>query len=165
MKNKDIVRKIAIFSLVGFPIGITLLMINYAGLYLIAGEKGFQTEIAQLQNISTLLIQLIIVGFSYYLYFILINVIANINGTKSNNDKFVLKHPYKTILIMIIFMIVFALILMLLCLKKFSENISIMNVTTFIIVLVSCGIYFCLKVTYESDLIKKINQKLKERNN
>lgn len=165
MRKETVFRKIVIYSLVGFPIGVTLLMLNYASVYLIAGENVFKTEISQLQNIATLVLQLIIIGWAYYLFFILISVIANLNETRTKSDKFVIEHPYKTILIMIIIMIATALIFTLLDFKVFSESMSMMNIITFMIVFVACVLYVCIKSAIESDLIKKINQKLKERNN
>ena len=164
MKKETVFRKIVIYSLVGFPIGVTLLMINYASVYLIAGENIFKNEISQLQDISTLFLQLIIVGWAYYLLFILINVIAHLNETRSTSNKFLVKHPYKSILIMLIIMIATALILILLNFEIFSENMAIMNIISFIIISVASVVCVCIKSAIESDLIKKINQKLKERN-
>lgn len=164
MKKETVFRKIVIHSLVGFPIGVTLLMINYASVYLIAGENIFKNEISQLQDISTLFLQLIIVGWAYYLLFILINVIAHLNETRSTSNKFLVKHPYKSILIMLIIMIATALILTLLNFEIFSENMAIMNIISFIIIFVASVVCVCIKSAIESDLIKKINQKLKERN-
>lgn len=164
MKKETVFRKIVIYSLVGFPIGVTLLMINYASVYLIAGENIFKNEISQLQDISTLFLQLIIVGWAYYLLFILINVIAHLNETRSTSNKFLVKHPYKSILIMLIIMIATALILTLLNFEIFSENMAIMNIISFIIIFVASVVCVCIKSAIESDLIKKINQKLKERN-
>lgn len=164
MKKETVFRKIVIHSLVGFPIGVTLLMINYASVYLIAGENIFKNEISQLQDISTLFLQLIIVGWAYYLLFILINVIAHLNETRSTSNKFLVKHPYKSILIMLIIMIATALILTLFNFEIFSENMAIMNIISFIIIFVASVVCVCIKSAIESNLIKKINQKLKERN-
>lgn len=164
MKKETVFRKIVIYSLVGFPIGVTLLMINYASVYLIAGENIFKNEISQLQDISTLFLQLIIVGWAYYLLFILINVITHLNETRSTSNKFLVKHPYKSIIIMLIIMIATALILTLLNFEIFSENMAIMNIISFIIIFVASVVCVCIKSAIESNLIKKINQKLKERN-
>ncbi len=161
MKKENVIN-----SLLGFPIGIAILMINYASVYLIAGEDIFKSEILQLQNISVLILQLIIIGLAYYLFFIFISVISKLNEPKYFFDKLMREHPYKkTILFMIIFIIIINIIITLLDFKIFSKNISIINLFTFIIVFVSCALYFCIKSTIESDLVKKINQKLKERNN
>lgn len=165
MKKENIFKKIVVQSLLGFPIGITLLMINYASIYLIAGENVFKTEITQLQNIKTLVLQLIIVGCAYYLFFILISVIAYLNGTKSTSNKFIVEHPYKSILIMLLIMIATILILALLNFKIFTKNISMMNIISFVIIFAISGIYLCIKSSIESDWVKKINKKLKERNN
>lgn len=163
MKKENVFRKIVIHSLLGFPIGITLLMLNYANVYLIAGENIFKNEISQLQNIATLVLQLIIVGWAYYLFFILVNVMIHLNENKSASEKFVVKHPYKAILIILMIMIATALILTLLDFEIFSKNMSTLNIISFIIVFVAFGICICIKSTIESNLIKKINQKLKEK--
>ena len=164
MKKEHIFRKIIISSLLGLPIGITLLMINYASIYLIAGENVFKTEITQLQDIKTLVLQLIIVGCAYYLFFILVSLIARLNKTKSVSDKFIVEHPYKSVLIMLLIMIITIFILALLNFKIFTENISMMNIISFLIILIISGVCLCIKSTIESDWVKKINEKLKERN-
>ena len=165
MKKENIFRKIIIHSLLGFPIGITLLIINYVSVYLIGGEDVFKTEITQLQDIKTLVFQLVVGGCAYYLFFILISVISHLNETKSISDKFIVEHPYKSILIMLLIMIASILILAVLNFKVFTENISMMNIISFVIIFVISGVYLCIKYTIESDWVKKINEKLKERNN
>ena len=139
-------------------------MINYVGIYLIAGENIFKSEIAQLQNIDILIPELIIVGLAYYLLFVIINVISNLNETKATSDKLLAENPSKTILIILMIIIAITLIFILLNLKVFSENMSIMNIVTFMIIMVACGLCICIKSSIESDLIKKINRKLKENN-
>lgn len=165
MKKENIFRKIVVHSLLGFPVGITLLMINYASVYLIAGENTFTTEIAQLQNITTLLLQLIVIGFAYYLFFINANIIVHLKETKSSSDKFLIEHPYKSILNLLLVVAISILIMTLLDFKVFTDNIATMNIVSFMIIFMLSSIYICIKATIESNLIKKINQKLKERNN
>ena len=164
MKKENVFRKIMNHSLVGFPIGISVLMISYACVYLIAGENVFKNEIAQLQDISTLILQLIIVGCAYYLFFVLTNVVAHLAETRITSDKFAAEHPWKTVLSIFIITIATVLVLTLLNFDVFSENMKMMNIITFMIVFVSAIIVLCIKATIESDLVKKINQKLKERN-
>ncbi len=164
MKKETVFRKIVFHSLLGFPVGITLLMINYASVYLIAGENTFTTEIAQLQNITTLVLQLIVIGFAYYLFFINIHIIVHLKETKSSSNKFLIEHPYKAILNMLLVVVITFFIMTLLDFKVFTDNIVIMNIISFMIVLTLSSIYVCIKATIESNLVKKINQKLKERN-
>ncbi len=164
MKKENIFRKTIINSLIGFPIGITLLMINYICIYFISGENVFKNEILQLQDISTLILQLIIIGLAYYISFIFCNVIAYLSETRATSDKFVTEHPYKTIVIMLIFGISVTIILALLNFEIFSQNIAMMNIISFVIIFVLFGVFVFIKSAIESNLIRQINQKLKERN-
>ena len=164
MRKENCLKKILVYSLLGFPIGITLLMVNYAGVYLIAGENIFKAEIMQLQDIKTLVLQLLVIGVAYYLFFILINIIVEINGTKYASNKFIVEHPYKSILIMVVPMIVLLFIGALLNLKIFTKNISDMNLNSFIIIWAIFSLGLCIKSGIESEFVKKINQRLKERN-
>ena len=66
-------KKILLKSLSGFTLGITLLVIAYASIYFISGENIFIAEIQQLQNIKTLITQVIFSGIAYYLLAILLN--------------------------------------------------------------------------------------------
>lgn len=164
MKKESIIKKIVVNSLLGFPIGITLLMISYVNLYLILGEEVFKNEITQLQNVEVLVLQLIIIGFAYYLFFIFISLFNYFNENKAASDKFVVEHPCKSVLIMILPLLVNLFILILLRSNIFSDNISIVNCISFIVIFAISSFCLCIKNTIESIMIKKINKKLKERN-
>lgn len=165
MKKVKIIKKIIVNSLLGFPIGITLLMINYASIFLIAGESTYVSEISQLQNVATLLLQLVIIGFAYYLFFVNINIISHLNDTKFSSDQYLVEHPYKSILNLLLIIIISIFILVLLEFSVFTDNLITVNFISFIIVFILYGIYLCIKTTIENNIIKKINQKLKERTN
>lgn len=165
MKKENVFKKIVVHSLLGFPIGIMLLMVNYASIYLIAGENVFVTEISQLQNVTTLLLQLIVIGFAYFLSFININIIVYLKETKSKSDKYLIEHPYKSILNLLLVIIISIFIMILLDFKVFTDKLATMNIISFMIIFVLSGIYVCIKCIIESNIVKKINQKLKERNN
>ena len=81
MKKEEIVKKILIRSLAGFPVGVILLMLAYASVYFIVGDTVFNTELNQLHNINTLLTQIISVGISGYMLFAIFGII-NVSGTK-----------------------------------------------------------------------------------
>ena len=74
MKKENVVKKVLVKSLAGFTVGVTLLMVAYASVYFISDTTVFQNEIAQLQNIKTLITQwnillLTIYNFPYFLFF------------------------------------------------------------------------------------------------
>lgn len=164
MKKQNNFRKIITKSLLGFPIGISLLMISYASLYFIAGEDVFKTEIMQLQNIHTLIFQLITIGVIYLLFFIIISLFAFLNENKITSDKYAAEHPFKTLLIILLGYLIIVLICALIGSKVFTKNIGTMNMISFAIISLFCGIYSSIKSIIESDIVKQINQKLKERN-
>ena len=164
MKEKHAFRKILLSSLIGFPIGVTLLMIGYVCIYFISGESVFYSEISQLQNIHTLIYQLIITGFAYYLLLIAFNIISNLNNNKNATDKYVVEHPYKSILIISLSSLFFILILTLFDINIFSENMKIMNSIMMVLTFVLETLIFVIRSTIENNVIKKINQKIKERN-
>ena len=60
-------KKILLKSLSGFTLGVTLLIMAYVSVYFISGENTFIAEIQQLQNIKTLITQVIVSGIAYYL--------------------------------------------------------------------------------------------------
>ncbi len=165
MKKENVIGKILINSLLGFPIGIMILMTIYASVYLIAGENVFIAEITQLKSIETLVFQLTTIGCAYYLFFILIGAITYLNKINFISDNFLVEHPYKSILIILLIIVLAILIFSLLTFKVFSENISTMNIIAFVIIFTMSGICLCIKSVIERGWIKEINQKLKERNN
>lgn len=164
MKKENVVRKILISSLVGFPVGVTLLMIAYICMYYIAGENIFHSEINQLQNIRILISQILIVGFAYYIIVIGFNMFSHLNNKEVTN-KYITKHPYKTVSILLLSSLGVFIASTLVSIEKiFTENISLMNITILVILYAVYGFFFLIKCTIESNLIKKINAKIKERN-
>ncbi|MBR0350816.1 MAG: hypothetical protein IJH76_03220 [Clostridia bacterium] len=164
MKKDSLLKNTIINSLLGYPIGITLLMISYACIYLIAGEKVFNTEIMQLQNIKTLVLQLIIAGSVYYLFFLIVGIIAYFKDNKTMYDKYLVEHPFKSLLLMLLNALIIVVMCLLLQVKIFSVNLATINLIVFIIVFAIYGLWLCISYFIESNIIKMINQKLKERN-
>lgn len=165
MEKENVVRKILMKALVGFPVGVTLLILAYASIYFISGEDVFNTELYQLHNINILISQIASVGIAGYLISITLNTILILQN-KNLERKLMKKHPYKS---------VFALVLSYLCIitifylilvneKIFTENIITLNIIILLIVYMFFGIVFGIKLFMEQDLIKKINQRIKERN-
>ena len=165
MKKEISVKKILTKAVVGFPIGVTLLIIVYASTYFIAGEKVFNDELYQLHNINTLLSQIVYIGISGYLLAIGLYILSVF--LRFFDNKLTTEHPYKFVFIFSIsYFVQFVIILFTSTNKKvFSENICTLNATVMMIVIALCSLVFCIKNAIEKHLIKKINQKIKERNN
>ena len=164
MKEENVVRKILVSSLVGFPIGVTLLMIAYIGLYYIAGENIFQVEVSQIQNIQTLISQVSILGLSYYIVIISFQVLSTLNN-KEASDKYLKKHSYKSVSILLVSLLGFIIAITLVSIEKiFTENIAAMNIIILIILYAICSLCFLVKCVIESRLINRINTKLQGRN-
>ena len=164
MKKEEIVKKILIRSLEGFPVGVMLLMLAYASVYFIVGDNVFNTELNQLHNINTLLTQIISVGIAGYMLFAIFGFI-NVSGNKEVENNLIKKYPWKIALIILIEIILCVLIVVILgSTKIFSKNISDINILILVIICVLSGIVICIKNLYERHIIKEINQKIKERN-
>lgn len=159
MKRKDEVKSILMKALRAFPIGVTLLMLLYASVYFISGEGVFNAELYQLHNINTLIYQIISVGMAGCILSICFQVFQNIENKPTD------KHTYRVMITSILLSISITIIILILGNEKiFSENIATLNVIVFVIIYVLAFLRFCIKKIMEQNLIKKINQKIKERN-
>lgn len=166
MKKENVIKKILMKAVVGFPVGVTLLIIAYISVYFIAGADVFNAELYQLHNINTLIYQAISAGISGYLLFIVFYAISNLQNKELEN-KLITEHLYKSVFTIIIsFMCIIGIIMATLGNEKiFSKNISDLNIIILVIVFALSGLVFCIKSSIERHLIKEINQKIKERNN
>ena len=81
MKSKNFIKKYLISSIIGFPIGVTLLMLSYICIYFFVGESIFNIEINKLENINTLIFQIILSGLDYYLVFVSFHVFEELNNS------------------------------------------------------------------------------------
>ena len=164
MKKESFEKNIFVSSLIGFPIGIALLVMAYIGVFLIAGENVANNELTQLHNIKTLIFQAMSLGLAYYILFITFSGFIYMKN-KVITYKFMTKHPYKYILSFLISILGFVLSIMLVCNKiYFTENVVIMNGIIMAILLVVILLILMLKDTKEILIIKKINIKIKEKN-
>ena len=155
MKKEEIVKKILIRSLAGFPVGVMLLMLEYASVYFIVGDTVFNTELNQLHNINTFIFQMVSGGTSGALLFVLYYTLQVIQ------EKFY-KRPYKLVFLDII-ITTFTFILVLTLISNsliFSKNVSTTNIVIVISLFAIGGFIFCIKTTYQSLLVHKINKKL-----
>lgn len=165
MQKENVVKKILMKAVVGFPIGVTLLIISYASIYFIAGKDVFDAELYQLHNINTLICQTLSTGISGYLLSILFYAISSLQNKELEN-KLITEHPYKSVFTIISSVCIIGIIIVALRNTRiFSKNISDLNIIILVIVYALSGLVFCIKSTREKHLIKEINQKIKERNN
>ena len=153
-------KKILLKSLSGFTLGITLLVIAYASVYFISGENTFIIEIQQLQNIKTLITQVIVSGIAYYLLAILLNCY------KEFNEKYARSKPYKFVFITIVTFII--LVLIMFCVlgnaNIYSKNIEMLNIIIVVCIYALTGLIFCIRNSIDKNLVNKFNQKLQEKN-
>lgn len=159
------VRKILLNALVGFPVGITLLILTYVSIYFIAGEHIFNYELNQLHNIQTLISQIVSAGLSGYVLFISF-YIASFLQNKETEKNLMTKHPHKSVILLAISSIGLVIINVLLLgnTQIFGKNIITMNLVTLFIIYTLAAIIFGIKNVIEKQWIKEINQKLKTRN-
>lgn len=153
-------KKILLKSLSGFTLGVTLLIMAYVSVYFISGENTFIAEIQQLQNIKTLITQVIVSGIAYYLLAILLNYYKKIN------EKYATSNPYKFVFITLVTFIL--LILVMLCVlgntNIYSKNIEMLNIIIVVCIYALAGLIFCIRNSIDKNLVNKFNQKLQERN-
>ena len=153
-------KKILLKSLSGFTLGVTLLIIAYASVYFISGENTFIIEIQQLQNIQTLIAQVMVSGIAYYLLAILLNCY------KEFNEKYAISNPYKFVLATIVTFIL--LILVMFCVlgnaNIYSQNIEMLNIIIVVCIYALTGLIFCIRNSIDKNLVNKFNQKLQEKN-
>lgn len=162
MKKEKIIQKILLKSLIGLPIGITLLIFSYLSTYFIVGNDIFNNELYQLHNINIFIFQIISAGISGYMLCLGLSIFSILSKIEKNLNE----HPYKSVFIIILSFLCILLIMPLLTNKNiFSQNISNLNLIILIIVYAICGSIFCIRNSVEKYYIKKINKKLKERNN
>ena len=166
MKKENLAKKILAKSLPGFTLGVTLLMLAYASVYFVVNESTFISEIIKLQNIKTLITQMTFMGIAYYILFIEFNIFLILQDKEIKN-KYIRSHPYMFALIIPI-IILAILLLVTTCLisnpKIYSEIIVDLNLVISVIIISLTILCMCIKSFIESDIIKKINKKLSERN-
>ena len=160
MKNENNLFKTLTRALVGVPVGITLFLLTYVGVYFILGEFAFNTELNQLHNINILILQIIFSGILGFMLFIIFLILINIQ-TEELKNKNMIKFPYKSFCLLILICVCIALIL---SSNVFSENIRFLYILVLIIVYMLIGFPICIKGIIEKFWIKEINEKLKERN-
>ncbi len=165
INQKNVVKKVLVKSLAGFTVGVTLLMVAYASVYFISDTTVFQNEIAQLQNIKTLITQITVNGISYYLLFIIFHIFSSLQN-KELKEQYMNTHPYKFVLTgsIEILVLLWITVFMISNPQIYSSTIKTLNLIILVLVYALVMLKFVLKCTKESYFIKKINKKIKERN-
>lgn len=161
MKKENVLKKILRSSLVGFPVGVTLLMIAYVLTYYVAGYEIFQNAITKLQNINILMLQIITAGVSYYILFICFNIFLYLNNSEYSNNN-TSKHTHKLIFIFLLGVI--ASIALINIKSIFTETIVLMNIVVLVVVCTIAGLLYLIKCSQDNAIIKKINNKIHEKN-
>ena len=157
MKKENLVKKAFSKALIGFPIGITLLMISYISIYFFTNQSIFNSEMYQLHNIETLILQIMSAGISGYILIILILLCLQIDNI------FLSQKPYVSSLIMIVSLLSMSIIITILGNSNiFSENIRTLNLTIMILFFSLACVALMIKKTIEKYWIKKINKKLQK---
>ncbi len=165
MKKENDVKRVLTKSLVGFTLGVTLLMLAYIGVYFIEGNEVFISEISQLYNIKTLISQLLVNGISYYIIFITFQIYSLLQE-KEIIEKYIKKYSYKFVLPL---SLILAILITIICIilsnaEIYSENIRNLNIVVLVITYALEGIVLIKKAFEENQWIKEINKRLKEKN-
>lgn len=160
MEKENVVKKVLVKSLVGFTVGVTLLMIAYASVYFLSNEDVFQNEISQLQNIKTLITQIIVNGIAYYLVFINFHIFSSLQN-KELKEQYMKIHPYKFVLTgsIVILILMLIAIFMISNTHIYSVNIKDLNIILLVSVYAIIGLCIILKCTIENYLLKKLIKK------
>ncbi len=140
--------------LIGFPVGISVLMISYVLLYVIVGEELYLSELSKLVDPEVLINQLLWSGVLYVLYFMVYKtLIKNIeDGTKPCKFVFTIFGIVAVTAIISIFVDKFG---------RFGEDISALLVGIGILLLMGIAIVYSI---INAINIEKINKALDKRN-
>lgn len=148
----------------GIVYGVTLLMISYLGIYLVAGNSAFEQEILNLSDINIFIAQLSMSAILGMLTICLIEVfkhyLMKLKEYKNLDAKVSVKKAFKYTVVMII---VSALIMLVIenVLKLFNNIIAIMFIIVWCIWIITYGLIYAVKSFVEEF---QINRKIKEKN-
>jgi magnesium-transporting ATPase (P-type) len=157
MKKENLVKKALSKALIGFPIGITLLMISYISIYFFTNQSIFNSEMYQLHNIKTLILQIMSAGISGYI------LIVSLFLCLQMDNIFLSQKPYISLLTIIVSLLCMSIIITILGNSKiFSENIRTLNLTIMILFFSLASLVLMIKKAIEKYWIKKINKKLQK---
>lgn len=151
-------KKILFNTLLGFCVGITLLMLAYLGVYYIEGQETFTSLLLKLKDISILQNQLLIVGFIGAMFSFIFHF-AN-EAKESISENHISPTKLTTTIVLVILTIVFSTLFI----KNsaiFDQSIKYALLFIQSAILGFYGLFLGIQSTID-ELI--INKKIKEKN-
>ena len=147
-------------ALLGFPVGIAMLVVSYVIVYLIDGQSTYLLELGRLEDIKVLVAQSLYSALAYVVLFEAMILFTAFTKRYSKNI------TWGAMLKFIIGVFVFCLILPLIDLVLGTKNVmdgevGIVLIGTEIIVMILAAVVYCIVHSIEE---VKINKALKEKN-
>lgn len=164
MKKETIVKKGLFQSLLGIPLGITIMVISYILVYFIVGDVIFDLELNQLHNIDTFITQIISAGIAGYFIFLSFYCMSFIGNREL--ETFLSKHPCISLFILGLATLFLGIVFIFTLgnIHIFSRKIMCLNSIILYFMYLIAGFVFCIKGFIESYWVKKINQKIQDNN-
>ena len=157
MNTKNFIKKILTKSIIGFPIGVTILMLLYVIVNPFFGEVAFSYE---LHNIQTFILQLLLSGLSGFMLLIAFYSILFLQDAELEN-RFATEHPYRAIFYAIVSVLITFIIIMVISRANiFSTTISILIEIVYPVLYAVLGFVLLIKDSIMKYTINKINKKL-----
>lgn len=151
-------KKILFTTLLGFCVGVTLLMITYLGVYYIIGQETFSSLILKLSDISIFQNQLLVAGFTGAMFSFVVHLSKEtketIVGNKISPTKFIV-----TIISMIL-----SLVISMHLIKNLGIFDQVMVYALLIFEIAIIGFYSLFQCIQSAIDELIINKKLKENN-
>ena len=148
-------KKLLFRAILGFSLGITLLMVAYLGIYYIAGQELFDSVILRLSDVTVFQNQLLVVGFAGIMMAFAIHIIEN----TLVEDKY-----SPSIAIFSIIALLLSLSISMLLIKNigaFDEALVDMLIIISTILFALYCLLHCIQETVDEFII---NKKIKEKN-
>ena len=160
MNTKNFIKKILTKSIIGFPIGVTFLMLLYVIVNPFFGEVAFSYELNRLHNIQTFILQLLLSGLSGFMLLIAFYSILFLQDAELEN-RFATEHPYRAIFYAIVSVLITFIIIMVISRANiFSTTISILIEIVYPVLYAVLGFVLLIKDSIMKYTINKINKKL-----
>ena len=160
MNTKNFIKKILTKSIIGFPIGVTILMLLYVIVNPFFGEVAFNYELNRLHNIQTFILQLLLSGLSGFMLLIAFYSILFLQDAELEN-RFATEHPYRAIFYAIVSVLITFIIIMVISRANiFSTTISILIEIVYPVLYAVLGFVLLIKDSIMKYTINKINKKL-----
>ena len=159
MNTKNFIKKILTKSIIGFPIGVTILMLLYVIVNPFFGEVAFSYELNRLHNIQTFILQLLLSGLSGFILIAFYSILFLQDAELEN--RFATEHPYRAIFYAIVSVLITFIIIMVISRANiFSTTISILIEIVYPVLYAVLGFVLLIKDSIMKYTINKINKKL-----